>query len=770
MQAGTLAPGIQEWRVHVEVNGVTRAAESVSIDADIASDLPDEVAGVSGVSARTGSIQWAPQNPVIERPATPWNRTGAWPPQPGDRVDIWAGDAGTSWKVFTGRIDTTEGDTESLSSRIIDATDQLDRPVSLDPVAHTMPGYYDEATDSGFAPVRTFVQPWHAAYRAMRAAGFGVAAPVQPGGWVVLDVDFQGSIWPAVGALRHTTGSVDAALDWGEGYTYLSAGSANYTSGTTAALTAGRALRVWGRKTARGAGTTTITTVLTDGKQVRTRGTLNATMTTLTISVEMFQGEPADGLLLGSGSVSVPAFVEDDSTWFEVALQPGSSTVTYTAPATNVPAGTRNGDASGTFSLGVALPTGPGVANVGIGSGAVAARVGVLASWAQWTSMSSHVSALRVRAWGRGLVNSQYVSRTQVKRNARDLLAEVGAATLTAMWIDELGAMQWAPTNVMYTGTPVRTFTTTDDIFELGWVESLQATRRRVYADFQGVALKLAADGYTKTFWSPDRGPDITPGVTEDFVEVPADQEWFGVDATMWRASAVVDRFNARKGSFYSAVVESTNDTYNTVGADYSAALAQVTPRTFKLTHTNTTGATIQSMTNPDLTAIRRTLRGFGMPIIRGQGVADFIDMEVTGATTGPSWAPDMNLDLAAWTIQGHAQAVVDWLSNRLARPLITLTDVEVDYDPRIQLGDIVTIESVALLGMSVNCVVVGKSETHGGGASMSLKVRVIGTRTLHATYSEFEAAYAGQAYAALESAWASATYAGFENVPLGRV
>ena len=770
MQEGTLAPGVQEWRLRVEVNGVGRVAESVSIDADVASDLPDQVAGVSGVSARTGSIQWAPQNPVSERPATPWTRSGAWPPQPGDTVDIWAGDENTSWKVFTGRIDTSEGGVDSFSSKIIDATDQLDRPISLDPVAHTMPGAYDETTDAGFDPVRTFVQPWHAAYRAMRAGGFGVAAPRQTGGWVVLDVDFQGSVWPAAGALRHTTSSVDAGLDWGEGFTYLSAGTANYTSGTTAALTTGRALRVWGRKVANGAGTTTINTVLSDGKQVRTRGTLNATMTTLTVTVELFQGEPSAGVLLGSGSVSAPAFVQDGSIWFEVAFQPGSSTVTYTVPATGVPAGTRNGDAAGTFSLGVSIPAGVSVSNVGVGAGAVAARVGVLASWAQWTSMSSHVTSSRVRAWGRGLVNSQYVSRTQVKRNARDLLAEIGAATLTAMWIDEHGVMQWAPTNVMYLGSPVRTFTTRDDIFELGWVESLQATRHQVFADFENVALKVSTNGYTKTVWRAQRAEEIANGTTEEFIEVPGEQEWFGVDTSMWRGSAVVDRFNARKGSFYQAVKEVGNDEYLHVGSEYVATLEKITPRTFKLTHTNTYGSSILSQTSPDLTSARRSLRDFPLPIIRGLGVADFIDDEVIGASTGPSWAADMNLDLGAWAIKGHAQNVVDWLSNKLSSPVITLTDVEVDYDPRIQLGDMIMIESLALLGMRVSCVVVGKSETHGQGASMSLTVRVVGTYIQYATYGEFEAAYQGQQYAALESAWSGATYGGFENAPLGRI
>lgn len=766
MQEGTLAPGVQEWRLHVEVNGVERAAESVSIDADVASDLPDQVAGVSGVSARTGTIQWAPQNPVSERPATPWTRVGAWPPQPGDRVDIWAGDENTSWKVFTGRIDTTEGDTESLTSKIIDATDQLDRPISLDPVAHMMPGAYDETADVARAPVTTLVQPWHAAYRAMRASGFGVSAPVQRTGAVVLDVDFQGSIWPSRGTLQSGTSSPE--MEWGGGYTYLSSGSVAYIP---ARSTVSAGVRLWMRWAALSDRRAVSTIAFSDQKTIRVDARLGAGSSSV-VDVTTYTGGGPDtgGTLVDSVQLTPAVSVEaDGSAWMEFWLPAGAGSCYLVASSLSVPAGSPNGGHSQPFTLSQSVTAGTTITSAGFAGRLTGARIGLL-GLAGWNAMSSFTPPGNVNAWGRGLVNSQYVSRTQVKRNARDLLAEIGAATLTAMWIDEHGVMQWAPTNVMYTGAPVRTFTTRDDIFELGWVESLQAARRKVYADFQGVALKVASDGYTKTLWSPDRGPDITPGVTEDFIEVPTDQEWFGVDTSMWRASAAVDRFNARKGSFYSAVIENTNDTYNTVGADYSASLAQVTPRTLKLTHTNTSGATIQSMTNPDLTAFRRTLRGFGTPIIRGQGVADLIDMEVTGATTGPSWAPDMNLDLGAWAIKDHAQAIVNWLSSRLASPMVTLTDVEVDYDPRIQLGDIVTIESVALLGMSVNCVVVGKSETHGGGASMSLTVRVIGTRTLHTTYAEFEAAYTGQQYAALQSAWSGATYSGFENSPLGRI
>lgn len=767
MQDGQLADGIQQWRIEVQVNGVSRPASGVEINADAASDLPDEVAGVSGVSARTGTITWPPQAAVSGVPATPWTRASSWTPQPGDTVDIWAGDAGTSWKIFTGRIDSNSGNTRAFTSKIIDATDQLDRPISLDPVAHTMPAAYDESTDTSRGAVRTFVQPWHAAYRALRAGGFGIAAPSQLGGSQILDVDFQGSIWPTVGTIEYDS-TAETAMGWGEGFTYLSAGSVRYAP-RRVTINSGSGYRAWARIAAVD---TTIRHLskFDNGQHILIQGSLNSTMTTLTIIIELWDGVPTgSGTLLGSGSISVPAIIEGGSAWLEVFAPAGSSTAYVATAKTGAGARPANGAIEEPVVLGAAVPSGQIVDEIAVSAPVVAVRAGVT-TLAQWRAMSSQTTSERIHAWGRGFVNSQYVSRTQTKRNARDLLAEIGQATLTAMWIDELGVMQWVPTNLMYTGLPVREFTTDRDIFELGWLESLGATRHQILGSFDAVALKVANDGYTKTVHRPSGTDEIVPGTTDEFVSVPTDQEWFGVDTSMWRATSVADRFNERKGSFYAAIREAANDTYTSVGDGYTASMSKVTPKVFIVTHTNTTGATIEASTNPDGAIFRRSLRGIPMPIIRAQAVADFMSTDIVGSTTGPSWAADLSIDFDSWAIQGHAQAVCDWLSARLASPLITLTNVEVEYDPRIQLGDIVTVSSIALLGMSVNAVVVGKSETIEEGAYMTLTVRVIGTRTMHATYAAFEAAYTGQNYAALESAWAGATWSGFENAPLGRI
>src|SRR5690606_23045584 len=252
----------------------------------------------------------------------------------------------------------------------------------------------------------------HAAYRAMRAAGFGVAAPTQVGGSRILDVDFQGSIWPALGHIRHSTGAVDAALDWGEGFTYLSAVSVAYGH---RAVTISGGVRAWVRDAALPGGATgTLLLVHDSGRMLRARASLNASLTTLTVTGELWDGDPSgSGALLGSGYVTAPVIIEDGSVWAEVWVPSGGDAIRVVTAQTGATVGTPNGGISQVLSLGATTPSGGQLAQVSVGGEVVAVRAGVI-SYTDWAAMSSQTAPGRVHAWGRGLVNSQYVSRTQV--------------------------------------------------------------------------------------------------------------------------------------------------------------------------------------------------------------------------------------------------------------------------------------------------------------------------------------------------------------------
>lgn len=153
-------------------------------------------------------------------------------------------------------------------------------------------------------------------------------------------------------------------------------------------------------------------------------------------------------------------------------------------------------------------------------------------------------------------------------------------------------------------------------------------------------------------------------------------------------------------------------------------------------------------------------------PLSRGR--TQFTDATYTASQTGPSTAPDLDFDMGQWGRAADAARVANWLAARLTSTLVTLTGLEIDYDPRLQLGGVITVDSTTFYGFSLDCLIIGKSEQHGNGSHMTLAVRVIRVRSTVTTYAQFEAAYNGRNYAALESAWAGATYSQLESNPLG--
>lgn len=278
MQDGALASGIPEWRRIVLVDGIERKVASVSLDGEISSDLPDPVAGVSGVSARTGSIRWAPQTVVQERPEFPWQRRAGWPPAPGARVEVWVGDSATSWRVFTGRIDVTRGGGDSLTSDIVDDSDSLSALTSIPAAAELMPASYDPSTPSvTWEHVGTALEPWHVAYRAMRAAGYGVAVPKVTSGTRLVETEIQGSLIASVGRLQ--VASADKSIGWSKGYTYLEAGTIRYIPAVSLAP---GGLRLWLRWHGNNSA---MSAQFSDGTTIAVRGAHTGSTITLTYTV-----------------------------------------------------------------------------------------------------------------------------------------------------------------------------------------------------------------------------------------------------------------------------------------------------------------------------------------------------------------------------------------------------------------------------------------------------------------------------------------------------
>lgn len=767
MQAGTLTAGIPQWRQVVLVKGVERLVESMSWDGEIASDLPDAIAGVSGVSATTGTIRWAHQQPVQERPVSPWQRRASWPPAPGDRVQIWVGDETTSWLVFTGRIDDGDGDPTGMSSKIVDDTDTLERLVSIAPVAELMPGPFDEQDpDSSWEHVGTALEPWHVAYRAMRAAGYGLAVPRATAGTRLVETELQGSLVATVGRLA--VASADKALAWAPGYTYLASGTIRYVPSQ---VIAPGGLRLWlhwhGTQGAMSA-------QFSDGRAIALRGARAGNTITLTYTVRDggFDGPVGSETTL---TLTVPA---GSPSWVEMYVRPGDPTVYLVAPTTGADTTTPNGTIAVTRTVPQTYAAGEWLEDVRVLGGTVAAQAGSI-TLPDWQDMKSTVGAPGINAWGQGLVREMGASNTILDRKASNVLSDVAGATLTGVWLDELGVLQWAPTNVLHAGAPVKTVTT-GDIFSLGWVESLRAMRSQVAVDYRATALTLSQRIET-LLYQPDNDRQIGAGETvEDFIGPDADQEWFEPDLSWSRAGLGSQwnvNFNLGRNSWFSGIYRSANDDdlYYWDGWNVPESLAIGTEEIEKdhrwllrLINTGTRDLTLA--TPPAWSSLYAKWRSVPLPILRGRGRVNFTDAHVTASSSAPAWAPVLAHDMSVYGKRIDALRVAQWLAARLGAPLITLTNLEVAYDPRLQKGDVITVDSMDFLGFSVDALIIGKREDHGNGAHMTLTVRVLRARTVHTTYADFEKAYEGEAYQALESAWSASTYAGLETNPLGGI
>lgn len=774
MQGGNLVAGIPEWTVTARVGSTVRVAESVSIDAELPSDMPDAIGGVSGVTARTGTIVWAAQDVVESRPYSPWARSPyGWPPSPGQSVGIWVGDESTAWKVFTGVIDYTRGDAGKLESRIIDVTDRLDRDVSIPPVGYLTPSYYDETTGgSADASVWTEVQPWYAAYKCLRVGGFGVPVPVQSDGALAVAVDFQGSIYPDRGYLRSSVERVQ--MEWGEGWTYLSNGVARYHA-FPHQVASTSALRLWMRWNATAGGTASLAVIMDDGRQIRLDGTLNGVQTHMTLRMRVWASDPdSGGSLLADQSVTRAAMVEDGTVWVDAIFPVSSGTVRYTVAENSIESGTTNGAVEQSLPLGSGPSAGSIPEFASTWGPQVAVRVGVM-TLSQWRAMSSHVPSTRIFAWGRGLVRSQHTSRAIEGRSARDVLRDIGASTLTSMWVDETGVMQWAPSNLLYSQSPVKTVTTTQDIFSLIWEESMLSTRHQVKVKYLRGAMKRSLK-YGVTLYQPSSASAIEKGTPDEtFIEVPSDEEWFGLDASVALLSGEpnITAFSEGHRSFRGGIYEDSGGLQRWAGplADFPYTMESLGLRTWLLTQTyNGPASEISQVTKTGdaESYLKRQWRGQNLPIIRGRARTVFSEAWVASSRLGPDAAPDLEFDMGAWGFPGDANRVADWLAERLTTTLITLTNLEIEYDPRLQLGDVITVDSSDFLGFSVDCLIIAKTEQHGEGSFMTCTVRVIRVRTTVTTYTDFESKHSNSTYSALEATWAGATYAQLESNPLG--
>lgn len=746
MLVGDIVPGIPEWIASVMVNGVERAIRSVSWDTEMTGDLPEQVIASGGLGGASGTIEWATQDAVSDRPVSPWHKPVGWPPSPGDEVRVRVSDGETTWTRFTGVIDNTTGDpTSGYQSKIIDGRDQITGSFTHEALLRHMPPLVEDGSYRSIG-----LNFWYPLTMALRSAGLCNVPPIEVPS--ALSVPFQGSVWPEAGSVRDAGGA--------GGTIHASFFQAEY------GYAAGSLDAAYAPRLSEDTGTPVQVTVVVPDTHAGV-ATIDVGYGLRTIRVRVGENR------------GVTAFFSPTSTspWTTVATVSAAPVGTTAVVQLLVKGGawTLRSSAGGTGTGTQALGAGT-MSSVRVVADGAARIAGVQVSHPNSNAreFASLAFSPSMRFQASGLASTMDMMPALRGRSISNLVDEILTATLTAAWWDETGTLILRPSDALRGTAPSQTITTADDITALAWEDSLLSVRSAVEVTWKDPSISKGRQ-YRLELWRARADTllaDSDP--LEEFVTPESGVEWFGVDRTLrWLDDSNWGAYNQRRGSYCGVWYSNSNGDPITTGdarVHYSSLYAdslKITTTVVSLLST----AEVNTETHPEATALKPYLRGQALPVVRGMGRGEWVDATYR-ATAGPESASVLPHDLGYW---GHeffeggsvAQRIGDYLASMVSAPQPTITDLGLIYDPRRQLGDVYTLRS-EWLGIELRILVTRLSEAHGDGAHQTASVRVISaTNVRGATYGEFEAAWATGNYAGLEAVWDLLTYADFEADPL---
>lgn len=742
-----------EPTVAVTHNGVTRDVVSVSVDRELPSEMPEQVSGGSGITAATGSIVWA--NSELSKAVTthPWV-SGAFPPKTYDTVTVSAGYKGVNARLLTGVVDGASGSLLDgvVSSPVVDGTDRLNTPVSIEPLLAVMP-----PVNSGDDYRYIGITPTYFTDRVLRACGFFSTPPQEQG--CVFSVPLMGSAWPERGALRSSR-AVDVVgspswleVPWGQAAfsvdaSYSGAFTPTYTGkldqnmqvtacidpGNQFAGTAAGTLTVWWD--------TDYVRLAFDGNgNVVGRQKIGATVTDI-VSMPIQSGRVftlrvstggewrircSDGREVVGGIVALPSNLQSTT--------PLTSVQVYSGHQAKYPMG------------------------------------GVQVCFTSVFAAVNHVrnTSLTPAAHRFSLNASPAIEN----RNALDLLKEQAGAECAAMWLDEYGTFTWVNRDRLTPSGPVvETINAASKIEDLDWEHNFGSVRSKVV-----VMHRLA--GISRSKWVnlvafQGSGESMESGQQSvEFITAPSDTDWVVLDSTLERVgdSGTTGSFNRGWASFSGGTV--TDGTTDTLASqsDIQFTTERLGFSTVKLTTSAgslPSGSTLELRMPGAVSGIWPRWANEKLPIIRASAITSWVDQTVTGVNLGPVDAPVLEHDAGWWVHPDDVQRLADWLSAQVMAPRPAIRSLSVIPDDRRQLGDIVQVE---FDNVSLRCLTVGisNSTSMSGNAvskDQSLTLRVI-TEVVGTTYGELDAAYSTDSYNQFDAAWSAETYNTLDSDPL---
>lgn len=723
MQAGTLANSdVRASTSRVLVNGTVRPHLSWSVDRELTGDMPEQVVAAAGITPATGTIVFAGED-VEQRARNPFNASTGWLPRKGDRVQIFAGDGATEWVQFTGVISKPSGDARGgFQATIIDDYDKLSASVSHLPLLRIMPPLVETDPYRGVG-----LSSIHYVDHALRAAGFYSTPPTEHDSAVA--VTCQGSMWPSeessgilksggsfTGTASHHSNN---AAPWG-----WSVGNFDNFYTPRVSYAPGVPLQLTMMVAANHAGT-----AYAEARYGSATDYVRLVVTSSRVAILRINDVEVCTLALGTATM-VTALVKAGYVTLKSSTGASASGIKTPSGTTMTEVRLSGDEASRVAGIQVSHP-------------ATVSQEFASLSWVPSAVLDlSNVIHIGLMDAGPGIENEP----------AEDLLKRICGSLLIGMWLDETGVLRVVPTLALRARPAVRTLTTLDDILDLDWEDSLLGSRSKVTVTGKIPAIdkgryrnKLLYQGSGETLNSED--------YKAVFISPESDVDWIMPDdkPQIINSGAVEASFNAGRGSFFFASVASDGDKTDNWGQDYvTFGIRKISAKTWKISHrvaTISSGSQIHLKTplDPDLWPKWQEFPG---PVIRGFGRVEWAPVSVVPTTAG-GIGPELVHDVGVWNNREDdnewLSRIADYLAGQTATPLPTITGLDVVDDPRLQLGDVVTVSSPRLLGVTMNALIVGMNRSGDkGGTTLSLSVRIISIANTFTTFAAYNDALAG--------------------------
>lgn len=739
MRSGSAPREVDTPRAQVVVNGVERDVDSVSVTRELGGG---GVPGVSGLASASGDVTWSQAEDVLAGPgASPWKRTGGFPPAPGTAVSVATGSEYQGvFSALTGVVDSTGADSGGVvSSSLIEPVDILRRRVVIPPLMAVMPSD-TSFPGNGFRRVGLYADT--IAVMALRACGVG-ATPLLPPGFVGVSVPLQGSAWPergtAILARRDTnTEAIPTFRSAPFGYaasdlfaTYSPSGTLTKTAGFEIALSVGPSHD----------GIGIVQANLVAGEFVRLRVGQGSASAETPAGASLF-------LPLGSAE-RVTLRVVGTSWTLTVGTASTSGTVSVT----------------GTTVESVRVQVTPFATPGQIGG----VMVGNLpAGW-----YMGQVPNMRLTVAGSlsGAINAS----PAIDGDVLDVVMDIAKATCRAVWWDEDGVLQWVPGDTLLGRAPVTTLTSTDHLESLGWSESLADTYASVRVDYE---VPTTAVSLWPNITVYEGGGSMEAGqVKTETIGPGADEDWIQTDSTLSVLGAGEGGdFNRERGSYGGGVWiwdDGSQHGWATTNGWLTVTMAKVNDRAWLLTHTvpaslpATDAVRLETIDDTQTwSGIWPVHRSKPLPMIRAFGRTKWSndDYEVVGA--GPRGAAQYRHDGGRWVQGATITSVGAFLSTWLTSPRPVARDVSVIHDARVQVGDVVDVVDTHAHGVTLRALITKvRQSVTTDDQEMTLDLYVTSGATNQApTYTEADAETSTDTYTTLDARLAGVTYDLFEE------